>query len=87
MSTTNDKRTVLIASTASPYKFAKSVISALSENVCDNEFDNVDALSALTNTEVPSPIAELKNAEVRFKDVYNKQDMKTAVFKCLEILA
>ena len=87
VSATSDKRSVLIASTASPYKFAKSVISALSDNVCENEFDNVDALSALTNTEVPTPIAELKNAEVRFKDVYNKQDMKTAVFKCLEILA
>lgn len=84
---TGDKRTVLIASTASPYKFAKSVMSALSDSVFENEFDNVNALSALTNTEIPAPIAELKNAEVRFKDIYEKQDMKSAVLKCLKIFA
>lgn len=82
---TGDNRPVLIASTASPYKFAKNVISALTDNVPENEFDAVNALSQLTATEIPAPIAELKNATVRFKDVYEKKDMYTAVCNCLKI--
>ena len=82
---TGDNRPVLIASTASPYKFAKSVLSALSDDIPESEFDTVDALSNLTNTQVPTPIAELKNATARFKDVYEKQDMYSAVCKCLKI--
>ena len=82
---TGDCRPVLIASTASPYKFAKSVLSALSDNIPSSEFDTVDALSELTRTAVPTPLAELKNANARFKDIYEKQDMYTAVCNCLKI--
>ncbi len=82
---TGDKRPVLIASTASPYKFAKSVISALTDNIPQSEFDTVDALSSLTGTTVPAPIAQLKNATARFKDIYDKADMYQAVCKCLKI--
>ena len=82
---TNDKRPVLIASTASPYKFAKSVLSALSTDIPKSEFDTVDALSELTGTTVPAPLAELKNATARFKDIYDKSDMYQAVCNCLKI--
>ena len=82
---TGDNRPVLIASTASPYKFAKSVISALTDSIPDSEFDTVEALATLTNTTVPTPIAELKNATARFKDIYDKSDMYKAVCKCLKI--
>ncbi len=82
---TGDNRPVLIASTASPYKFAKSVLSALSDNIPDSEFETVDALSELTGTTVPVPLAELKNAIARFKDIYDKKDMYQAVCNCLKI--
>lgn len=82
---TADKRPVIIASTASPYKFAKSVLSALCDNVPADEFEAVDYLSDLTNTSVPTPIANLKNADVRFNDIYEKQDMYNAVCNCLNI--
>ncbi len=82
---TGDNRPVVIASTASPYKFAKSVISALTDQIPQSEFDTVDALSNLTNTAVPAPIAELKTATARFKDIYDKADMYTAVCNCLDI--
>ncbi len=82
---TGDNRPVVIASTASPYKFAKSVLSALSDQIPENEFDTVDALSELTCTIVPVPLAELKNATARFNDIYDKNDMYTAVCKCLKI--
>lgn len=85
LASTGDNRPVVIASTASPYKFAKSVLSALTNDIPNSEFDTVDALSELTHTAVPAPLAELKNATVRFKDIYNKNDMYAAVCNCLEI--
>ncbi len=85
LSNTGDNRPVLIASTASPYKFAKSVLSALTTKIPESEFDTVEALSDLTCTTVPIPLAELKNATARFKDIYNKNDMYTAVCKYLKI--
>ncbi len=85
LASTGDNRHVLIASTASPYKFAKSVLTALSNEIPESEFDTVDFLSNLTNTTVPKPLAELKNASVRFKDIYDKTDMYNAVCKCLKI--
>ncbi len=84
-SQTGDKRPVLIASTASPYKFAKSVLSAVSEEQGADEFDTVKLLSSITNTEIPAPIAALEDATVRFKDIYEKQDMYKAVCVCLKI--
>lgn len=85
LASTGDNRPVVIASTASPYKFAKSVLSALTNDIPNSEFDTVDALSELTHTAVPAPLAELKNATVRFKDIYDKNDMYAAVCNCLEI--
>ncbi len=82
---TNDNRPVIIASTASPYKFAQSVLPSVSDAVCENEFETVRTLSSVTSTEVPTPIAALETATVRFKDIYDKQDMYTAVKKCLGI--
>ena len=85
VSKTGDTRPVLIASTASPYKFAKSVLSALTSEIPESEFDTVDALSKLTCTTVPTPLAELKNATARFKDIYDKNDMYVAVSNCLKL--
>ena len=82
---TGDKRPVLIASTASPYKFAKSVLSAVSDKTADDEFAVVRLLSEITNTAVPSPIAALENATVRFGDVCEKDKMRDTVLSCLGI--
>ena len=82
---TGDDRTTVIASTASPYKFANSVLGAVSDKKGDGEFDTVRILSEETNTEIPSPIKALENAEVRFRDICEKQDMLKAVYKALGI--
>ena len=82
---TGDLRPTLIASTASPYKFVKSVLSAVSGEEGKDEFDNVRVLSTVTNTEIPTPIAELENAAVRFTDIYEKSDMYKAVCDSLKI--
>ncbi|MBR0466392.1 MAG: threonine synthase [Clostridia bacterium] len=82
---TGDNRPVVIASTASPYKFSKSVLKALGISDTEDEFKAVEELSTYTNTQVPKPIAKLYNAKTRFKEVYEKEDLLKAVEKALNI--
>ena len=82
---TGDNRPVVIASTASPYKFADSVLSALTDKKADSDFDKVRQLSRLTSTEIPEPIKALENADIRFNDVCEKDEMLSAVYSALKI--
>ncbi len=82
---TGDDRVTVIASTASPYKFANSVLSAVSDKKGESEFDTVKVLSSETSTEIPLPIKALENAEVRFKEIREKNDMLSAVYSALKI--
>ena len=82
---TGDDRPTVIASTASPYKFANSVLSAVSDKKADTEFDTVKLLSSKTKTEIPAPIKALETAEVRFKNLCEKEEMLSAVYKALGI--
>ena len=43
-----DLKNTVILSTASPYKFSSSVLSALNENVSYNEFENIKTLNKIT---------------------------------------
>lgn len=82
---TGDNRITVIASTASPYKFAQSVLSAVSEKKGSSEFDTVKILSEETKTEIPEPIKALETATVRFKEICSKNDMLNAVYSALGI--
>jgi len=82
---TGDRKHALIASTASPYKFAESVLSAVSPKKATEEFENVRILSEVTGTAVPAPIAALENAQIRFNNLCDKSEMRTAVLKSLGI--
>ncbi len=83
---TGDNTPAVIASTASPYKFAKSVLEAVSdEKLPEDEYAMVDELSAITKTSVPLPLASLKNAEVRFKEECKVDEMPETVLNSLSI--
>lgn len=82
---TGDTRPAVIASTASPYKFCDSVLTAVTDKKADSEFGNVKLLSELTKTSVPKPIKDLENATVRFKEICEKDQMLKAVYKALGI--
>ena len=76
----------IIASTASPYKFAASVLEALTgERGQGSEFDKVAELSALTGTQIPQPIADLQQKPLRFAQVCNIAGMEMAVLGTLGI--
>ncbi len=84
---TGDKDTpTVVVSTASPYKFAASVLQALGSDLyaqdgVNDEFEHVYQLSALTGTEVPEPIRALAGKAVRFEDVSSVADMRQAVLR------
>ena len=78
----------VIDSTASPYKFSKSVLTAiLGENTPNlDEFDMVKELNKVTSVDIPKPIKALKNKKQRFdKNVCDKENMSEMVFKLLNL--
>ena len=82
---TGDDIPTVIASTASPYKFAASVLDAVSDKKGNTEFDTVRVLNEVTKAEIPAPIAALENATVRFNDICEKENMLNAVYSALNI--
>ena len=84
---TGDETPAVIASTASPYKFSKAVLEAVSPDSAlpENEFDMVDKLNEITKTAVPAPLAGLKNKTARFSDVTEVDSMPQYVLGALNI--
>lgn len=83
---TGDKTPCVIDSTASPYKFAKSVLEAISkDDIPADEFDMVSKLNSVTKVSVPKPLASLKGKVPRFNDVTQKDDMQDVVLSALGI--
>ncbi len=74
---------ILTASTASPYKFAKDVLSSLGVTPKSQDFGVIYELRDITGTEIPAPLAALRDAKVRFTDSVGKtkEDMLCAAKK------
>lgn len=81
---TGDEAVTVIASTASPYKFARSVMDAIDKkyDVLD-DFGLVDELSRISGTAVPKAVEELRTAPVLHDTVVEKDEMKSIVKKIL----
>ena len=83
---TGDMTKSVIASTASPFKFTRSVMTAIDRKYDTlGDFELVDELSALGKVEVPGAIEEIRNAEVRHDTVVEVPEMKAVVRKFLGI--
>ena len=86
VSETEDHLPTVIASTASPYKFTRSVMDALGEDHKDlDDFGLVDALSALSKVPVPRAVEEIRTAPVLHDKVVDAVDMPAAVKEILNI--
>lgn len=85
-STTGDQTKALIVSTASPYKFTRSVLGALEKtDEGTDDFVLADRLSVLSGTAIPKAIQEIRQAEVLHDTVVEVSEMKKIVKKILEI--
>lgn len=84
---TGDSKKTVIASTASPYKFTRSVMEAIdSEKYASmGDFELVDQLSEISKVDVPNAIEEIRNAEVRHNTVAEVDEMPGVVKKILGI--
>lgn len=72
----NDVTPTVIVSTASCFKFTRSVMEALEGKVDDKgDFELIDRLSELANVEVPAAIEEIRTAEVLHETVCDKEEM------------
>ena len=78
---TGDKDTpTLIASTASPYKFTRSVMTAIDPAYdAKGDFELVDELARLSAVTIPQAIEDIRSAEVLHKTVCDKEDMEKVV--------
>ena len=83
---TGDTTKTVLASTASPFKFTRSVMNAIDAKYDKMEdFELVDELSKLANVKVPNAIEEIRTAPVLHDTVCDKEEMKSVVMKFLGI--
>ena len=77
---TKDDKVTVIASTASPYKFTRSVMNAIdSKHGAMGDFELVDRLSEISGVDVPRAIEEIRTAPVLHDHVCDKTQMKQTV--------
>ena len=84
---TGDKTTTVIASTASPYKFARSVLHAIDGEKFDSmtDMEQIDALCETAKVAVPNAIEEIRTAPVLHDTVVEVDEMDGIVKKILGI--
>ena len=81
-----DETAAVIASTASPYKFARSVMEAIDDKYQGmDDFALIDELSKISGTKIPKAIEEIRQAPVLHDKVIEKDQMEQAVLDFLHI--
>jgi threonine synthase len=77
---TGDKTPAVIASTASPYKFTRSVMEAIDPKYASqSDFELVDELNKLSGVKVPQAIEDIRSAAVLHDTVCDKSEMEQVV--------
>ena len=81
-----DDRKTVIASTASPYKFAGSVMSAINPKYKgQDDFKLIEELQKVSGTELPNAIKEIMNAEIRHNTECDVDQMEQTVKNILGV--
>lgn len=71
----------IILATASPFKFSKDVYYSLTGVEIQDNLDAMDILAKYCDLTIPDNLRRLKNYEIRFKEVIEKDDEKTLLRK------
>ena len=81
-----DQKKMLVASTASPYKFARSVMTAIDEKYDElEEFALIDELEKVSGVAIPNAIEEIRNAQIRHTKECDVDKMKETVKEILGV--
>ncbi len=81
---TGDRTPTVVVSTASPFKFCSSVLSALGVEQFAQGTDIIDQLSQVTGIEAPAPLSSLRDKKVRHSGVTEKDRMMDRVLEFLK---
>ena len=82
-----DKTKSVIVSTASPYKFANSVLGALHINkVPEDDYEQALLLKDVSKTEIPKAVEELRTAPVLHNRICETDKMQSVVEDILKII-
>lgn len=77
---TKDNTPTIVASTASPFKFTRSVSDSLDiETGGKSDFQLIKELSEKTGIVIPEPIKDLENKEILHNTVCEKDEIKEAI--------
>ena len=79
-----DGTKTIVASTASPYKFANNVYKSIFGETDLTDFEALAALSESTATQVPLPLFELDKKQINFRDKCHSEEMYREVLKFLQ---
>ena len=81
-----DEHKTVIASTASPYKFARSVMTAIDEKYNKlEEFPLIDELQKISGMAIPKAIEEIRNAQILHNTECDVDKMEDTVKMILQI--
>lgn len=81
-----DEKKYLVASTASPYKFVRSVMTAIDEKYEQtDELELIDELNKISGTPVPNAIEEIRRAQIRHTAECDADCMKDTVKEILGV--
>ena len=75
-----DTTPMVVASTASPYKFAVDVYESLTDKRTSDDLEALAALSEYSNTEITYPLRDLDKREVRFTQTIEADNMLDEVY-------
>ena len=76
----------VVASTASPYKFTRSVMNAIDPKYdAMSDFELIDELSALSKVKIPQAIEDIRSAPVLHKTECDVDQMEAAVKAFLQV--
>ena len=84
MSESGSKNPMLVVSTASPYKFAADVLTALGGERSADDAEALSALEAMTDVKIPAPLSLVLEKTPVHTGVIDKTDMAKSVLEFVE---
>ena len=81
---TGDGTTSVFVSTASPYKFCDSVLTAIGETPVEDSVDRIAQMEAVTGAAAPARLAALKGKTPRFDQTVERDRMEDVVLEFLK---
>lgn len=82
---TGDKTKTVIVTTASPFKFTKSVMESISNRYEKfDDFELIEKMSDLAQSPIPSGIKDIEKKPIRHKTICEKEEMRAKIAKILE---